>query len=132
MSWDRMSKHKSVGGLGFRNLHDFNLALLGKQGWRFVTRPQSLASKIYKARYFPDEHFFEAKLGGNPSFIWRSIFEARKVVMDGSRWWLGSGKDVKICGQPWLNDETNPYVTSDIQWLQDATVSSLMVEGGRE
>ncbi|KAL8136154.1 hypothetical protein AgCh_010667 [Apium graveolens] len=30
MSWDRMAKHKHSGGLVFRNLHDFNLAMLGK------------------------------------------------------------------------------------------------------
>ncbi|KAL8113779.1 hypothetical protein AgCh_020904 [Apium graveolens] len=34
MSWERMSKSKLVGGLGFRCLHDFNVILLGKQGWR--------------------------------------------------------------------------------------------------
>lgn len=132
MSWDRMSKNKSIGGLGFRDFHDFNLALLGKQGWRFVTRPQSLASRIYKARYFPEGHFFEAKLGGNPSFVWRRILEARKVVMDGSRWHLGSGKTVKIIGQPLLHDEVSPYISSDVQGLAGVTVSSLMVEGGRE
>lgn len=32
LSWDHMSYHKSAGGMGFRNLRDFNLALLGKQG----------------------------------------------------------------------------------------------------
>lgn len=32
MSWDRMCKPKSAGGLGFRHLHDFYIALLGKQG----------------------------------------------------------------------------------------------------
>uniref|UniRef100_A0A803NSB0 Reverse transcriptase domain-containing protein n=1 Tax=Cannabis sativa TaxID=3483 RepID=A0A803NSB0_CANSA len=32
MSWERMCNSKSNGGLGFRNLHDFNLDLLGKQG----------------------------------------------------------------------------------------------------
>lgn len=30
MSWSRLSKHKSAGGMGFRDFKDFNLALLGK------------------------------------------------------------------------------------------------------
>lgn len=32
MSWTRMSRHKSTGGLGFRDFRDFNLAMLGKKG----------------------------------------------------------------------------------------------------
>uniref|UniRef100_A0A803NTJ2 Uncharacterized protein n=1 Tax=Cannabis sativa TaxID=3483 RepID=A0A803NTJ2_CANSA len=47
MSWDRMCDHKNNGGMGFRNFIDFNLALLGKQGWRFFSRPNSLASRAY-------------------------------------------------------------------------------------
>ncbi|XP_060969607.1 uncharacterized protein LOC133036861 [Cannabis sativa] len=31
MSWDRMTKHKYDGGMGFRSLRDFNLAMIGKQ-----------------------------------------------------------------------------------------------------
>lgn len=35
MSWDCMSKYKFVGDLVFINFWDFNLAMLGKQGWKF-------------------------------------------------------------------------------------------------
>lgn len=52
MSWDRMAKHKNVGGLGFRNFRDFNLAMLGKQGWKILTNPESLVAKVYRAKYF--------------------------------------------------------------------------------
>ena len=61
-------------GLGFKKLHDFNLALLGKQGWKFVTNPTSMVSQIYQAWYYPHSLFFKANLGSNPSYAWRSIW----------------------------------------------------------
>lgn len=42
--WDKMGMSKSKGGLGFRNLHGFNLALLGKLCWNFITKPNSLVA----------------------------------------------------------------------------------------
>ncbi|XP_074353402.1 uncharacterized protein LOC141692452 [Apium graveolens] len=39
MSWSILSKHKLNGG------RDFNLAMLGKQAWRFLTKPDSLEEK---------------------------------------------------------------------------------------
>ena len=63
LRWDHLCIPKIGGGLGFRKLHDFNLALLGKQGWKFVTNLSSLVSQIYQARYYPNSLFFKAKLG---------------------------------------------------------------------
>lgn len=49
LSWDRMCIHKSAGGLDFRNFRYFNLAMLGKQAWRLLTKPKSMVTKVYKA-----------------------------------------------------------------------------------
>lgn len=111
MEWNIMTLHKSAGGLGFKNLHDFNLSMLGKQGWRLLKNPQSLASRVYKARYYPKDNFLTSSLGGNSSYIWRSIWEAKSVLKDGIRWCIGSGKDVSILNQPWLIDNHIPYIT---------------------
>ncbi|XP_060960616.1 uncharacterized protein LOC133031194 [Cannabis sativa] len=42
MKWSRLSRHKSKGGLGFRNLRDYNLSLLGKQAWQLLQKTDSL------------------------------------------------------------------------------------------
>lgn len=76
MSWTRMSRHKVQGGLGFQNFRDFNLAMLSKQGWRLCTDTGSLVSRVFKARYFADGNFLNAKLGNNPSYVWRSVWES--------------------------------------------------------
>uniref|UniRef100_A0A803NP78 Reverse transcriptase domain-containing protein n=1 Tax=Cannabis sativa TaxID=3483 RepID=A0A803NP78_CANSA len=76
MSWDRMATHKYSGGMGFRHLHDFNLAVLAKQGWNLLCSPSSLASRLYKAKYYPQTDYLNAKLGHNPSFVWHSIWSA--------------------------------------------------------
>lgn len=125
MSWDRMSRHKNAGGLSFSNFRDFNLAMLGKQGWRFITNPYSLTSRIFKAKYFPDSDFLSADLGHHPSFIWRSIIEAKKLLMDGIRWRIGDGESISIMNQSWLLDESNPYVTTMSPAIENKSVSSL-------
>lgn len=69
--------------MGFRDLGKFNIAFLAKQGWRLVTNLNSLLGRIYKARYYPHTSFWNVTLGTNPSYTWKSIFAARKVLEDG-------------------------------------------------
>ncbi|GAU36150.1 hypothetical protein TSUD_316790 [Trifolium subterraneum] len=37
LAWDRMTYPKALGGMGFRDLHSFNLAMIAKQGWHMMT-----------------------------------------------------------------------------------------------
>lgn len=66
--------------MGFRRLHAFNLAMLGKQAWKLVTQQNSVFSKLLKAKYFPIGSFMDAKLGHNPSFVWRSLLSTQDLI----------------------------------------------------
>jgi hypothetical protein len=104
MSWEELSMHKANGGMGFKDLTAFNLAMLGKQGWKFQTDTDSLVSRIFRARYFPRGSYLTASLGHNPSYVWRSILQARFIVRGGARWRIGSGATIPILREPWLSD----------------------------
>ena len=67
LNWDKLCLRKEKGGLGFRNLCDFNLAMLGKQGWNLITKPDSLIARLLKARYYRSGDFLLTRLGHNPS-----------------------------------------------------------------
>lgn len=127
MAWDRLCKPKKCGGMGFKKLHKFNLALLGKQGWSFLNKPTSLVSKIFKVRYFPKCSFLEATIRTNPSYAWRSILAAQDLLKAGIARRIGNGKDTAVWGSPWLPDKVNPYVeTAMPSQLADAKVHNLM------
>ena len=74
---------KKDGGMGFRDLRAFNLAMLAKQRWRLLHDSNYLVYQCFKARYFPRSHFLEAKESLNCSFVWKSIMAALPTLKFG-------------------------------------------------
>ena len=68
INWGKLCKPKDKGGMSFRDIHAFNLAMLAKQAWRLIQGEPSLFFRMYKAHYFPNSSFMEEELGSNPSF----------------------------------------------------------------
>ncbi|XP_024642261.2 uncharacterized protein [Medicago truncatula] len=127
LSWEKLSVHKNDGGMGFKDLEAFNVAMLGKQGWKLQTNTDSLVSKIFKARYYPNGNYLDAKLGHNPSFVWRSIFSAKVVVRQGARWKIGNGFNIPIVSEPWIGSGLSiPRVGDDMIALQSYSVGHLI------
>ncbi|KAL0433543.1 UNVERIFIED_CONTAM: hypothetical protein Slati_2688600 [Sesamum latifolium] len=100
MAWAKLCKSKAQGGLGFRQLKEFNLALLAKQAWRVALCPGNILHAVIGQKYFPGATFFEARLGASPSYTWRSIWDSRDILAAGIRWKIGDGNDVCIVGHP--------------------------------
>ena len=132
LKWEYLCNPKWHSGLGFKQLYSFNIALLGKQLWNILTRPDSLMAKVLKSRYFPRNSVFQASLGHNLSFVWRSILAAKDVVVQGCRMQVGSGHNISIGHDPWLPDSTNGFVSTNLnEELAAATVSCLMMPNQR-
>lgn len=82
---------KLDGGLGFRSSEAFNMALLGNQWWRIISRPDSLVNKVLKGRYFMRTDPMKVGLRSNASFLWRSFASwanggSKVLSLDGCRW----------------------------------------------
>ncbi|CAM8955016.1 unnamed protein product [Rhodiola kirilowii] len=74
---------KEEQGLGFYNFKFWNMAFLAKQCWRLTQDPESLAGKVFKAKYFSNCHLLEAPLTSKPSHVWRALHEAIPVLRFG-------------------------------------------------
>jgi hypothetical protein len=119
--------HKIQGGMGFMDLSAFNLAILGKHGWKLQIEPNSLISRLFKARcfpscnclfksryfrscnclfksrYFPSCNYLTAKSDHNPSYVWRNISELVSVS-GGVRWCIGTCSSIPILNEMWIQN----------------------------
>ncbi|XP_059445337.1 uncharacterized protein LOC132177129 [Corylus avellana] len=127
MSWEKMRKAKEKGGMGFRDLECFNIALLAKQGWRLTQNPDSSVAKILKEKYHPNGTFLDTPLSKKPSYVWRSIWHAKTLLNEGLVWRVGNGKGIKIWGDKWLFSPTTYAIQSSVRILsENARVSALI------
>ena len=107
VSWEVMTRPKYLGGLGFRDLELFNLALLSRQAWRLLQELTSLSARILKASYYPDGSILSAELGSRPSQIWRAILDGREILKQGIIKRIGNGQSTDIWTDNWLPKESS-------------------------
>jgi ribonuclease HI len=102
VSWDKLTKSKCRGGLGFRDLHIFNMAMLARQAWRMLLYPNTLCAQVLQAKYFPGKTILQATPRGGISYTWRSILKGLNLLKEGIIWRIGDGKTVNIWTDPWI------------------------------
>ena len=56
----------------------------------------SLVAHVFKARYFRSSNFLDAKLGNNPSYLWRSLMATQDVIGRGAKQRLGDGSSTLV------------------------------------
>ncbi|KAA3474616.1 reverse transcriptase [Gossypium australe] len=100
--WKSLSAIKEKGGMGFRDLNFFNIALLAKQGWRLLHNPNSLLARTLKAKYYKKSNFLKSKLGNLPSFTWKSLWATKGLLLKGLGWRIGDGQNVFIWDDKWV------------------------------
>ena len=54
IKWSDLTVPKSWGGMGFKDFALFNKAMLAKQGWRLLCKPESLCARVLKGKYYHD------------------------------------------------------------------------------
>lgn len=59
-----------------------------------MNEPSSLVSRIFKARYYPKNHFLQAGRTGGASYT--GIWEEKEEMKKGFRWVVGDSKLVNI------------------------------------
>jgi hypothetical protein len=102
LSWEKLTRSKKKGGLGFRDLHLFNLAMLSRQAWRLLINPDTLCGQVLKAKYFPNSDILHCVPRVGISYTWRSILKGVELLKEGLIWRIGNGEKVKIWEDPWL------------------------------
>ena len=87
---------KERGGMGFRDIHSFNLALLAKQCWRLIDNFDSLCARFLRSKYNPSGDLLNCEFKKGSSFTWKSIWAGFQTFMKGCIWRVGDG--MKIYG----------------------------------
>ncbi|XP_018463519.1 uncharacterized protein LOC108834691 [Raphanus sativus] len=104
IAWDKICVPHDQGGLGFLDLHAFNIALLAKQLWRLIQFPNSLLARVLRGRYYNRSSPLEDRKVYSPSYGWRSIMAAKPLLKAGLRKTIGAGLNTFVWTEPWIPD----------------------------
>jgi hypothetical protein len=131
MAWENMIKPKGRGGLGFRDIHLFNQALLARQAWRLVQNPNSLCARIIKARYFPHGDILNTVFAYDPSPAWKGIEFGLELLKFGIIKRVGNGRSIQIIRDNWIPRKEGLKITNMKKNSRRRWVNQLFVPGSK-
>lgn len=103
--------------------------MLGKQGWRLMTRPASLCAKVLKGRYYPDGDFLSCTRKKRSSHTWRAIMVGREALAQGIIRRIGNGTSTNTWHDRWLPNHLagvplTPGDGQDVSMVSDLLTAS--------
>ncbi|XP_073057409.1 uncharacterized protein [Primulina eburnea] len=102
-----------------------------------IKHPNSMMAQILKARYFRNVDIMDAKIGTNPSYIWRSILWSLDLIRNGLIWRVGNGHQINAfsdCWIPrnWMEDDVRALFPSfEAEYILDITLRRQDVKDSR-
>ncbi|XP_010424774.1 PREDICTED: uncharacterized protein LOC104709936 [Camelina sativa] len=132
VAWDSLTQPKYAGGLGFRDVEQFNDALLAKIGWRLLNEPNSLLAKVLLNKYCNSSTFLTCSSSPRvASHGWRRILVGRDLLTKGLGWAVGDGATINVWNDPWLSlsQPKRPFgppteATAELKFPQQPTTDS--------
>lgn len=128
LSWETLQRPKEQGGIAITSTKQANAAFLTKLGWRVITEPDALWSRVLRQKYCKgrcDVDMFTPKPGS--SNVWRGITENAKVLGEGMSTAVGNGTRTLFWDHKWATSEPlSRLVTTPIPVeLEGATVEEM-------
>jgi hypothetical protein len=104
ISWEKLCKPKTQGGLGIRDPSIMNKVLSAKIWWRWLKKPNDLWAKLWRGKYAPNmaERNLIRWNGDNPgSLIWAAAKQNRHLVTNHAFWEIRNGKTTLFWKDSW-------------------------------
>ena len=128
VSWDKICRPRKEGGLGLKKFGLMNQAMLAKQFWRIGQNPQSLISKTFKAKYFPNSSIYDCVPKPHHSWFWRSIINQKNNLLKEGRRIIRNGANIPLTHTAWFPYSLVPIPTPSLRQhnLSNGSVANLI------
>lgn len=131
VAWSKLAKPKALGGLGFREIQDFNTGLLAKLSWRLLKNPSCLLAKILGGKYYHNVSFLSCKPSTSASHGWRGILVGRDLIMNNIGKTIGDGRSTSVWEDPWISTTTPlKSIGPPTETAKDLLVADLFLPNG--
>lgn len=66
-----------------------------------MAKSNSMVSKVFKNKYFPNSSILDAGLGSILRYVWKSIWGAKSIIVNDLIWRVGNGKSINLWSDKW-------------------------------
>ena len=101
ISWFNVCLPLDEGGLGFKDLIQWNKSLMIYQICRIITHHDSIWTNWVNMTVLKRKHFWSMAIPDDCSWVWRNILKLRNSAMPFISYTIGNGKNINFWLDPW-------------------------------